>query len=214
MLLESIRRGLPPQTMQKHFYPPRALLDRGLFRRVPEPECLHRFEKDRRFVAAGVGEERLPAGCEELGYQVGEGCGVLALVEHVGGEDEVEGSKTTDVRRAPVEEGRAGFRGQVSAGVVGGEVEGGLVMVRGEYGGAPGERDDGGQPDAAPKLDSSRPIKVAFREVARQGDGARPELRPVGEPFVAVEVVLVDQVVRRDGVRDLVSCVADLDGSL
>ena len=43
--------------------------------------------------------------------------------------------------------------------------------------------------------------RARFREVTRQCDGAGPEFGPVREPFVAVEVFLVDQVVqrRRDG---------------
>jgi hypothetical protein len=46
-------------------------------------------------------------------------------------------------------------------------------------------------------------------EVARQGDGARPQLRPVREPLVAVEVVLVDQGVGGGGVRYAVALVPD-----
>ena len=134
------------------------------------------------------------------------------FVEHVSGEDEIEESQTTDVRCAPVEEGLIGFEVQVRAGVVGGKVEGSLVVVRGEYRGAAGECDDGGEPDAASELDGAGTSKVAFREVARQGEGARPEFGPVGKPFVAVEVFFVDQVVRRDGMRDAVSYVAYLDG--
>ncbi len=53
-------------------------------------------------------------------------------------------------------------------------------MVRGEYRCAVGERDDGGQPDAAPEFDGAGIRKVPFRELARQGEGARPELGPVG----------------------------------
>src|SRR5918997_2645233 len=138
---------------------------------------------------------------EQLGYQVGEGDGVLVLVEHVGGEDEVERSEVVDVGRAPVEEGRVWFTVQVGAGVVGGEIQGGSVVVRGEYRGAAGEGYDGGQPDAAPELDGAGTGEVARREAAEEGEGAGPQFCPVGEPLVAVEVFLVDQVVRRDGVR-------------
>ena len=75
------------------------------------------------------------------------------------------------------------------------EVEGCLVVVRRYYSCATGERDDGGKADAAPQLDGACTVKVAFREVARQSEGARPQLGPVREPLIAVEVVLVDQLV-------------------
>jgi hypothetical protein len=198
--------------MQEHLHPPRALLDRDLFQRVLEPMFLHRLEKDRRFVSAGVGEDRHPTGPEEPGHQIGEGSGILAFVEDVGGEDEVERSHAPNVRRAPVEEGRIWLPAQVHAGVVGREVEGCLVVVCRQHRCTAVERNESRQPDAASQLDDSCPIKVAFREVSRQGEGARPQLGPVREPFVAVEVIFVDQVVRRDGVRDAVRCVADLDG--
>ncbi len=111
---------------------------------VPEPEFFHGFEKNRSFVAAGVGEDHLPARHEEPGYQTGEGGGVLAFVENVGGENEVERTQIFDVRRAPVEEGRPWFNVQVGAGVVEGEIQGRLVMVCGQYRGAAGEGDEGG----------------------------------------------------------------------
>ena len=47
-----------------------------------------------------------------------------------------------------------------------------------------------------------------------EDEGARPEFGPVREPLVAVEVFLVDQVVRRDGMRDEIGPVPDLDGGL
>ncbi len=64
------------------------------------------------------------------------------------------------VRNAPVEEGRLGFPAEVRAGVVGGEVQGGLVVVGREYPGAAGEGRDGGQPDAAAELDGARAGEV------------------------------------------------------
>jgi hypothetical protein len=112
----------------------------------------------------------------------------------------------------PVEERGLWLPAEVRAGVVGGEVEGGLVVVRGEYRGAPGERDDGWQPYAATQLDGASTSQVASRKMSGQGEGAGPELGPVGEPFVAVEVFLVDQVVRRDGMDEAVRAVFDPDG--
>jgi hypothetical protein len=94
---------------------------------------------------------------------------------------------------------------------VGGEVEGGLVVVGREYFRAACEGDDGGQPHAAAQLDDALACEVSFVEVSRKGDGARPELGPVREPLVAVEVFLVDQVVGGDGMRDAIGPVSDLD---
>lgn len=195
--------------MQEYLHVFRASFNHHILRKILKPVSLHRPQKVRRFVAAGVGEERLSAWREELRYQVGEGLGVLAFVEHVGGENEVESSDTPDVRRAPVEEGRIWLPTQVLTGIVGGEIEGGLVVVCRQYRRAAGERDDGGQTDAAPEFDGAGTSKVALRDVARQGEGARPQLGPVGEPLIAVEFLFVDQVVRRDGVRDAVCLVPD-----
>ena len=46
---------------------------------------------------------------------------------------------------------------------MGGEIQGGLVVVRGEYAGAAGEGDDGGQPDTAPEFDGADASEVARR---------------------------------------------------
>jgi hypothetical protein len=160
--------------VQEHLYTSRRLLDGDLFRCILEPVSLHSFQKDRRFVTAGVGEDRLAAGRKELRYEVSESKGVLTLVEDVSGEDQVERPNTLYVRFAPVEGGDLRFQVQVSADVVGREVEGGLVVVRSEDFGALGVREYSGQPDAAPQLDNARTPKMAFREVARQRDGAGP----------------------------------------
>ncbi len=148
--------------MQENLHRFRTLLHRRFLDRVLEPEILHSFQKDWCFVAAGVGEDRLAARREQLRHELGECSGILTLVEDVGGENEVEGPDTLYVRFAPVEEDRIRFQVQVRAGIVGGEVEGGLVVVCREYACAADEREDGGQPDAATKLDGAGTRKVAF----------------------------------------------------
>jgi hypothetical protein len=75
-----------------------------------------------------------------------------------------------------------------------------------------GEREYGGQPDAAPQFDGVNTRKIASREVAGQGDSAGPQFGPVRKPLIAVEVFFADQVVRRDGVGDAVCSAPDLDG--
>ena len=198
--------------MQEHLHSSRALLDCGLFHRDFEPAFLHSFQKDRRFVAAGVGEDRLAAGRQELRYEIGEGGGVLALVQYICGEYQIEGPETLQARFAPVEGGDLRFQVQVRAGIVDRKVEGGLVVVGREHARAPGQRQDGRQSDAAPQLDGVGARKVASCKVACQSEGTGPEFCPVGEPFVAVEVVFVDQVVRRDGMYDAVPSSPELEG--
>ena len=177
------------------------MLHRRVLRVGPEPLFVHHLEERRGVVAAGVCEDGLAFRGEQRGDEIRERHGVRALVQHVGAEDEVEGRWVRHVRSAPVEEGCLRFLAEVHAGVVGREVQGCLVVVCGENGGAAGEGGYGRQPDAAPELDGTGSGKVPFVEVARQGDGARPQLGPIGEPLVAVEVVLVDQGVRGGGVR-------------
>jgi hypothetical protein len=160
--------------VQEHLHTSRRLLDGDLFRCILETESFHNFQKDRRFVTAGVGEDRLAAGRKELRYEVSESNCVLTLVEDIRGEDQVEGPHTPYVRFAPVEDGDLRFLVQVSVCVVGREVEGSLVVVRSKDFGAVGERKYGWQPDAAPQLDNALAPKISLREVARQGDGAGP----------------------------------------
>ena len=196
--------------MQEHLYSSRTLLYRRFLCHVVEAQSLHRLEEDRSFVPARVGEDRFAAGREQVRYEAGEGGGIFALVKDVCGEDQVEGPHTPYVRLAPVENGDLRFQAQVRAGVVGGEVEGRFVVVRSEDFGAAGESEDGGKADATSELDGAGTGEVAFGEVTRQGEGARPEFGPVGEPFVAVEVFLVDQFVRRDGLGNAVCLATDL----
>jgi len=58
-----------------------------------------------------------------------------------------------------------------------------------------------GEPDTAPELDGAFAAQVLVREIARKGDRARPELGPVREPLLVLEVFLVEQVVDGGGMR-------------
>ena len=78
--------------MQEHLHPPLALLHPHALRRVLDSPFLHQLEESRRFVAPGVGENGLAARCEQRGDEVRQGRDVPRLVEHVGGENEVEGT--------------------------------------------------------------------------------------------------------------------------
>jgi len=91
------------------------------------------------------------------------------------------------------------------------EVEGGFVVVGREDFRATREGGDGGEPDAAAELDGAPAGQVFAREEAGQGDRARPQLGPVREPLVALEISLVYEGVGRGGVQDAVGSIPDLD---
>jgi hypothetical protein len=148
--------------VQEDHHPSRIPLHRSLLSHVFESQPPHGAHKDRRFIAAGVGEDRLAIGREQLRYEVSEGGGVLTLVEDIRSENQVEGPETPYVGFTPVEVYRIRFQFKVRASIVGREIEGCLVMVSREYSCAAGERKDGGQPDAAPELDGTGTRKVAF----------------------------------------------------
>jgi hypothetical protein len=168
-----------------------ALIHHYAPRRRPKSPFLHQLEKQWRVLAPGVGEQGLAARGEQLGDEVREGRGVPPLVEHVGGEDAFEGSEALRLRRVPVEECRLWLPVQVRLRVMGGESEGGPVVVRPENLSAACEGDDGREADAAAELDGVLAGQVFLRQVPCQGDRARPEFSPVREPLVALEVFLV-----------------------
>ena len=91
------------------------------------------------------------------------------------------------------------------------EVEGGFVVVGRENACTACEGGDSGEPDATAELDGAPVGQVFTREESGQGDRARPELGPVGEPLVALEISLVYEGVGRGGVQDAVGFVYDLD---
>jgi hypothetical protein len=169
----------------------------------------HQIEKQRSVLAPGVGEEGFAARREEPGHQISEGRNAPPLVEHVGGEEEIEDPET--LWRVPVEERGPRLPTQVRPGVVDREVQGRLVVVRRENSRAAREGDDAGKPDPASELDGSLAREVLAREVLRQGDRARPELGPVREPLVVLEIIFVYEGVGRGGMEDAVSLFPDLD---
>ena len=110
----------------------------------------------------------------------------------------------------PVEERGPKFSAEVDPGVVSGEVQGGLVVIGSEDLRAAREGGNGGEPDAAAELDGTPAGQVFAREISRQGDRARPELGPVREPLVALEISLVYEGLGRGGVQDAVAFISDL----
>ena len=183
--------------MHQHPDLPPSLLHQHIFSCVFESPLLHQLEKQGRVLAPRVGEDGLTARREQPGYEIREGRGVAPFVEHVGGQDEVGGPEVFSIRRAPVDERGLRLAAQVRPGIMEGEVEGSLVVVGSENISPASEGDDGGKPDAAAELDGAPVGQVFARDVARQGDSARPELGPVREPLVALEVLLVQEGVRR-----------------
>ncbi len=197
--------------MHQHPDPSPALLHHYALRRVLEPPLPHQLEEQRRVLAPGVSEDGLAARREQRGNDIREGRSAPPLVEHVGGENQVEGPEPLQVGRVPVEECGLRFPAQVRPGVVDSEVEGGFIVVGRENSCATREGGQGGEPDAAAELDGAPAGQVSARERAGQGDRARPELGPVGEPLVALEISFVYEGVGRGGVQDAVGFVYDLD---
>src|SRR5215207_58765 len=155
-----------PKPVYEHLHLSPALLHGRAFHRDQELPRSHSLEESRRGRPARVGEEALPARCEQSRDQVREGRGVPSLVEHVGGEDEIEGPEAIELRRKPVQQRGRRLPAQVGAGVVGYEVEGGPVVVSREDFGAAVQRHYGGEPDTAPALDGAFADQVLMREIA------------------------------------------------
>src|SRR5215218_5962565 len=88
-----------PKPVYEHPHLSPALLHGRAFHRGPEPPRSQSLEKSRRGRPAGIGEEGLPAWREQPWDQVREGRDVPSLVEHVGGEDQVEGLEAIELRR-------------------------------------------------------------------------------------------------------------------
>jgi hypothetical protein len=121
-----------------------ALLHFHALRRVLESPSLHQLHKRRRVVAARVGENGLAARREQRGDEVAQSRDAARLVEHVGGENEVEGTEAFRLRRVPVEERGLRLPAEVGPGVIERKIEGGLVVVGRENLRAAGEGCDGG----------------------------------------------------------------------
>jgi hypothetical protein len=195
--------------VQEHRHLPLSLFHRHALRRVLEPPLLHQLQKLWRVPAARVGEDGLAARREQRGDEIREGGGVTPLVENVCGGNEVEGPRALWV--VPVEERGLRLAAEVRPGVMGREFEGAFVVVGRENSSAAREGNDGGEPDAAPELDDPSAGQILARQISGQGDRARPQLGPVGQPLVAVEVFVVDQGVRRGGMQDPIGSLSGLD---
>ena len=200
--------------MHEHRYSSPALLHQCALRRVLESSRLHLLEEQRRVPAPGVGENGLAAWREQPGHEIREGRYAPPLVEQVGAQDEFEGPEPLHDGGVPVEERSLRFQAKVRPGVMEREVEGCFVVVGRENPCATPEGCDGGEPYAAAELDGAPAGKVLLRQIPRQGDRARPELGPVREPLVALEISLVYEGLGRGGVQDAVGSVTDLDDGL
>lgn len=201
--------------MQEYFYLPPVLLHDVIFRVDPEAQLLHSLYESRRIRPARVGEEDLASGRQEVWYQSGQYRRVAGLVEHVSRDHEVETPEGIHVYRlVPVEEGDGEVPAGIQPRVVGGEVQGGLVVVGREDLRASCKSHHRRKTDAAAELDGADIREVSSREAAGQRDRARPELGPVREPLVALEVLLVDEGVGDGGVEDPVGLSARFDGGL
>jgi hypothetical protein len=112
----------------------------------------------------------------------------------------------------PVEDLRTKLATKVCKGIVASEIEGGFVVIRCQDVGSPSSGDNAGQTNTAAKLDSApAPEMLSFSDVSRESHGARPEIRPVGEPLILSELFLVYEGVGRRRMRHMVSTVPNFD---
>jgi len=197
----------------QHFDPPRQslYLDGRLLRLEAETGLQHKLPKERLPPAPGICYERLPVRGQQQRHETSESPRAALLVEYVGREDEAESPEVCRAWCAPVERGSLRRAPQVLPGVVPGEIEGGLVVVGGEDVGTTVHRRDGRKPDAASKLDGVTALQVLAREETGQGRGARPQLGPVGEPVVLVELPLVYKGIGDGRVGEAVALIPDFD---
>ena len=205
----------PSELVHEHRYLALPRRRDRLLRRHPEPPFLHLLQEIGRGYPPGVGDQGRGARPEQLWDQARKQGDVPALVEHVRGEHEVEGTlKVPKPGGTPVEEPRLEVTAEVRPRVVRRKVEGGLVVVRRKRPGAPFERDDAREPYPAAELDRRLARKVLEVETPGKSRGAGPELRPVRKPFVTGELLLVEEGVGRDRVGDGVGLLPDLDARL
>jgi hypothetical protein len=111
---------------------PLTLLHFHALRRPLEPTVFHQLQEHRCVAAPGISENDLASRCEQLGDEARQGRDVPGLVEHVGGENEVEGSEVFRVRRVPVEVRSPRLSAEVGQGVMERKIEGCLVVVGSE----------------------------------------------------------------------------------
>jgi hypothetical protein len=130
--------------MDQNPHPSPGLLHFHALRLVLESPSLHQPQKHRCVGALGIGENGLATRREQRGDEVRQDRDVARLVEHVGGENEVEGSEVFRLRRVPVEERRLRLLAEVGPGVMNRKIEGGIVVVGRENLRAAGEGRDGG----------------------------------------------------------------------
>jgi hypothetical protein len=137
---------------------------------------------------------------------------VVLLVEHVGGHDAVERAQVGR-QGPPVEEPHGEAHGAVAVGVVPHRLQGVLLVVAGRGGEATAGGHDRGQADAAAEFQQREAGAVAGREVLGEHDGRLPDVRPVGNPLVALERLDVDQGVDVGGLPDRDRGPADVEAA-
>lgn len=76
------------------------------------------------------------------------------------------------------------------------------------------EGDDAREPDAAPDFDGSFAGEGHARNVPRERDGTRPQVRPVWDALVLLEFLLVEKRVGGGGVCDVKSLSSGFDDGL
>ncbi len=76
------------------------------------------------------------------------------------------------------------------------------------------ERDDARESDSAPEFDGSLPAESHARNMSCERDGARPQVGPVRDALVPLELLLVEEGVGGGGVGYVIKFPSGLDGGL
>ena len=155
-------------------------------------------------LGAEAGEELLrvgPAGLREQdvaaepGQELRELVGVPGLVQQVGAEHEIPRRGAKERLGLAPADARDTYGGAVPLGVAAQELDRVLRPVGREHLRTAQRRGERGQAEAAAELHDTPPAQLEARDVAREGEPARPQLGPVGQELLLVERRLVDQLV-------------------
>lgn len=198
---------------------PSSLLDRDGRFRASESPLVHLFDEEFGSGAARVGEKEFAIWRKKFRDEVCEIPGVGPLIQNIRREHDIERSKTFEFRVSPVEVGGfqvlSGVRFDVCLGVVRGEIQRARIVVGGDgFVSSAFERGDARESDAAPEFDGSLSVEAHLRDVFRQRERARPQVGPVRDALVFLELLLVEEGVGGGGVGYVIKFPSGLDDGL
>jgi len=117
-------------------------------------------------------------------------------------------------RPPPIDEPDREPLGPIAVGVVANALEGRLLVVAGRGGEAPPGRHDGGQAEAAAEFQKPAARPVHQGQLLGQDQRRLPHVRPIGNPLVGREGLLVDQRIDVGRAPEAVDGAPDVDQPL